>query len=171
MFRYLDIAHKEKDFLAMTGYTTQEFRVLLPQFQKRYDEYLAQYTIEGYERTGPVPTTYHNSPLPTIEDKLLFILVYLKQNPTQTLQGYLFGMSQTNANKWIHLLHTVLNRALAAHNCLPNRDMQVETAGDNDNNGPYPTRERVDVSPGAADEDTNDAQRTPFLSTMVLNGR
>ncbi len=130
MLRYDDIANKEKDLLAMTGYTKQEFVALLPQFQKSYDAYLTGYTIEGYERVGQIPKPYHNSPLPTIEDKLLFILVYLKQNPTQTLQGYLFGMSQTNVNKWFHLLHTVLNNALAALDALPQREMIIEVRDD-----------------------------------------
>jgi hypothetical protein len=54
-------------------------------------------------------------------DKLLFILTYLKQNPIQEVQGQLFGMSQSNANKWIHLLHGVLNHALADQELLPAR--------------------------------------------------
>ncbi len=54
-------------------------------------------------------------------DKLLFILTYVKQNPIQEVQGQLFGMSQSNANKWIHLLHTVLNQALAHQELLPAR--------------------------------------------------
>jgi len=54
-------------------------------------------------------------------DKLLFILTYVKQNPIQEVQGQLFGMSQSNANKWIHLLHPVLNRALADQELLPAR--------------------------------------------------
>src|SRR5918911_1866929 len=130
MLRYEQIADKEKDILAMTGYTKEEFTALLPQFQQSYDEYLQEYTIEGYERVGQIPRSYHNSPLPTIEDKLLFILVHLKQNPTQTLQGYVFGMSQSNVNTWIHLLHTVLNRALDAHGALPQREMIIEAASD-----------------------------------------
>jgi hypothetical protein len=54
-------------------------------------------------------------------DKLLFILTYVKQNPIQELQGQLFGMSQSHANKWIHLLHTVLNHALGQQELLPAR--------------------------------------------------
>jgi hypothetical protein len=52
-------------------------------------------------------------------DKLLFMLTYLKQHPIQEVQGQLFGMSQANANKWIHLLHPVLNLALAHQDLLP----------------------------------------------------
>jgi hypothetical protein len=45
----------------------------------------------------------------------------LKQNPIQEVQGQLFGMSQSNANKWIHLLHPVLNQALGDQELLPAR--------------------------------------------------
>jgi len=59
--------------------------------------------------------------LPTMADKLLFILTYLKQNPIQEVQGQLFGMSQAHANKWIHVLHPVLNQAVADQELLPAR--------------------------------------------------
>jgi hypothetical protein len=170
MLRYQDIASKAKDLLAMTGYTKQEFIALLPQFQKSYDEHLHSYTIEGYERVGQIPKSYHNSPLPTMEDKLLFILVYLKQNPTQTLQGYLFGMSQTNVNKWFHVLHTVLNHALAAHGALPRREMIIETA--NDTNRPVPDDTIVADDAGDTPElETTTTDDPPFFSTTERNDR
>lgn len=146
MLRYSDIVNNEKDLLAMTGFTKQEFTALLPQFGDSYDMYLTSYTIEGYERVGQIPKSYRNSPLPTMEDKLLFILVYLKQNPTQTLQGYLFGMSQTNVNKWYYLLHTVLNNALAELGELPQREMIIEAEPDTN------TQSDTDI---AVSDDTN----------------
>ncbi len=152
MLRYEHIAHKEKDLLAMTGYTQQEFMALVPPFQQSYTDYLRSNTIEGYERIGQVPKPYHNSPLPTPEDKLLFILVYLKQNPTQTLHGYLFGMSQSNAHKWIQLLHTVLNQTLAAIGALPQRDMVITTTN-------------------APNKGADALEAPPFSSTMVRNDR
>ena len=78
-------------------------------------------TIDGHPRTSRRYSTYATCPLPTMADKLLFILTYLKQNPIQEVQGQLFGMSQSNANKWIHLLHPVLNQALADQELLPAR--------------------------------------------------
>ena len=51
--------------------------------------------------------------MPTIEDKLLFILVYLKLGHLQETQASLFKLHQPDANKWIHLLHPLLNEALA----------------------------------------------------------
>ena len=42
------------------------------------------------------------------EDKLLFILVYLKTYPLQVVMGELFRLSQPQVNYWIHRLLPVL---------------------------------------------------------------
>ena len=52
---------------------------------------------------------------------VLFILTYVKQNLIHEMPGQFFGMSQSNANKWIHLLHTALNQALGQQELLPAR--------------------------------------------------
>lgn len=106
---------------AMTGLTAQEFQALLPHFEQAFVAYMQAHTIDGQPRTVRRYSTYDTCPLPTIADKLLFILTYVKQNPIQEVQGQLCGMSQANANKWIHLLHTVLNLALAHQDLLPAR--------------------------------------------------
>ncbi len=121
MLRYHDLAENESKLVALTSLTHAEFQHLIPYFATSFEHALQAQTVEGYDRIGRAYTTYRNSPLPTIEDKLLFILVYLKQYPTQTVQGQLFGLSQSNANKWIHLLHPILNHALALAGHLPQR--------------------------------------------------
>ena len=78
-------------------------------------------TIDGQPRTSRRYSAYDNCPLPTMADQRLFILTYVKQNPIQEVQGQLFGMSQSNANKWIPVLHPVLNQALADQELLPAR--------------------------------------------------
>ena len=83
--------------------------------------YMGTRTIDGQPRTSRRYSPYVNCSLPTMADKLLFILSYLKHNPIPELQGQLFGMSQANANKWIHLLHAVLNQAVADQDLLPAR--------------------------------------------------
>ena len=60
--------------------------------------------------------------LPHIEDKLLFILVFQKTNPLQTMHGLHFQLSQPQTNYWIHHLLPVLQRALAALGMAPERD-------------------------------------------------
>jgi hypothetical protein len=68
-------------------------------------------------------TTYKNCPLPTPEDRLLFILVYLKTYPLQVVQGRLFGMGQSKAHQWIHVLLVVLRATLRALGDAPSRSV------------------------------------------------
>jgi Helix-turn-helix of DDE superfamily endonuclease len=122
--KYKDYAEKPTEFLALTGYTHQEFEALLPHFGKSYYEWMKHHRLDGKPRGKRKYSDYKNSPLPTIQDKLLFILHYLKTNNLQTVQGALFGMSQPKANVWIHCLHPILNQTLAELGQLPARQMQ-----------------------------------------------
>ena len=106
---------------ALTGLTDAEFQALLPPFERALVTYRQDRTIDGHPRTSRRYSTYDTCPLPTVADKLLFILTYLKQHPIQEVQGQLFGMSQSHANTWIHVLHPVLNQALADQELLPAR--------------------------------------------------
>ena len=108
---YEEVTQRAGSLRAMTGLTEQAFTALLPPFEDALAAYLQDRTIDGHPRTSRRYSPYSTCPLPTIADKRLFILTYLKQNPIQEMQGQLFGMSQSHANKWIHLLHAVLNQA------------------------------------------------------------
>jgi Helix-turn-helix of DDE superfamily endonuclease len=116
-----EVTQRAGSLRSMTGVTEVEFMELLPHFERAFVESRQDRTIDGQPRTSRRYTTYASCPLPTMADKLLFILTYVKQNPIQDMPGQLFGMSQSNANKWIHLLHPVLNQALAAQELLPAR--------------------------------------------------
>src|SRR6266516_7031840 len=118
---YEDVIQRAGSLRTMTGLTEPEFTALVPHFEHALGAYLQDRTIDGQPRTSRRYSTYDNCPLPTIADKQLFILTYVKQNPIQEVQGQLFGMSQSNANKWIHVLHPVLNQALADQELLPAR--------------------------------------------------
>jgi hypothetical protein len=112
MLKYETEKENERQFLALTGLMVHEFEALLSPFAAMWHEQMRQRTMDGRVRMERAHSDYANSPLPTGAEKLLFILVYLKQAPTQTVQGRLFGMSQSNANKWIHLLLPILNATL-----------------------------------------------------------
>ena len=61
-------------------------------------------------------------PLPTMADKLLFILTYCEtESHSRGARTALWDVANRNANKWIHLLHPVLNQALADQELLPAR--------------------------------------------------
>jgi hypothetical protein len=121
MPRYEEVTQRAGSLQALSGLTDAEFQALLPHFEQAFVTYMQDRTIDGQPRTSRRYSAYDNCPLPTMADKLLFILTYLKQNPIQEVQGQLFGMSQSNANKWIHVLHPVLNQALADQELLPAR--------------------------------------------------
>jgi Helix-turn-helix of DDE superfamily endonuclease len=150
MLRYSDICNDEREFLAMTGLTVHEFNELLPYFQACLEEQLHTKTIDGYERYYRRYTPYRNRTFQTLAAMLLFILVYLKQYPTQTLLGRLFGMKQPQANRWIHLLHPVVNRALECAKCRPERADIVQIS--------------VETNDDTLEENT------PFLSMTGVNG-
>jgi len=127
MTRYETLKDKPKRFLSLTGYTPEEFSALLPSFSKRFLEFVETQTLDGKRRKKRRYTLYKNSCLPTQEDMLLFILIYLRKAMTQDVLGELFGMSQPVANKWIHRLLPVLNHALADLGALPSRETVAST--------------------------------------------
>jgi len=96
----------------LTGYTPEEFQGLLPAFRTSFQEHMEICTLKGKKRCKRRYVEYRNSPLRKIEDKLVFILTYLRKATTQDIFGEVFKMSQPIANKWIHILHPCLNQAL-----------------------------------------------------------
>ena len=124
MSKYQEYVEKPTEFLALTGYTHQEFEALLPHFGHGYYEWMKSHRLDGRPRGKRQYSDYKNSPLPTLADKLFFILHYLKTNNLQTVQGALFGISQPKANVWIHCLQPILNQTLAELGELPVRQME-----------------------------------------------
>jgi DDE superfamily endonuclease/Helix-turn-helix of DDE superfamily endonuclease len=122
MTSYNELSKNPCKFLALTGYMVEEFQALLPHFQVQFEKHVKTTTLEGKPRAKRRYSDYRNSRLPTVADKLLFILIYVKQAATQQMHATLFGMHQPDANTWIHLLHPILNRALAVLDELPVRD-------------------------------------------------
>ena len=118
MTDYSSLSIEPKQFLALTGYTVAEFDALLPTFSDRFEAQMQASTLTGKPRQRPY-VSYDNSPLPTMADKLLFILMYLRKATTQDIFGEVFGMPQPVANQWIHRLHGCLNQALAILDAIP----------------------------------------------------
>jgi hypothetical protein len=122
--RYAEVSQKDMKFLDLTSLTVEEFEQLVPVFEENYQEHMKYVRLDGKPRTGRDYQTYSNCPLPTPEDRLLFILVYLKTNNLQVIQGELFGMPQNKANQWIHTLLPVLQTTLRGLGDAPARSME-----------------------------------------------
>ncbi len=122
--RYAEVSQKELKFLDLTSLTVEEFQLLVPVFEKEFRERMKKFCLDGKQRAGREYQTYSNCPLPTAEDRLLFILVYLKNNPLQVMQGELFGMPQNKANQWIHTLLPVLLATMRSLGDAPARSLE-----------------------------------------------
>ena len=122
MLTYNNLKDHPREFLAATGLTREEFERLLPIYSTSYvQQYPAQLSAKGKVRQRQ-PGGGSKGTLRQDADRLLFALVYLKTNPLQTMHGLQFGLSQAQANYWIHHLLPVVRAALAELALLPERD-------------------------------------------------
>src|SRR5947208_6934612 len=121
--RFADVQSRPTEFLDFTSLTLDEFQHLVPPFEAAFQTHMAVWRLDGKPRTARQFTVYKNCPLPTPEDRLFFILVYLKTYALQVVQGRLFGMGQSKANQWIHVLLPVLLAALRALGDAPARSL------------------------------------------------
>src|SRR5438477_2114518 len=121
--QFTDVQARPTEFLDLTSLTLDEFQLLVPPFEAAFQAHMASWCLDGKPRTARRFTIYQNCPLPTPEDRLFFILVYLKTYALQVVQGRLFGMGQSKANQWIHVLLPALLAALRALGDAPARSL------------------------------------------------
>ena len=121
MLEYKRLKKNRRKFIALTGLTPKEFRMLLPVFDEVYEYTRAEdRTQRGTVRQRTVGGG-RKGQLRTPEQKLLFILVYQKTYPLQTLLGEVFELSQSRVNYWVHHLLPLLRQALEALEVMPER--------------------------------------------------
>lgn len=118
--KYTEVRNKPTTFLALTSVNVTLFDEILPFFTEAHNEYFRWHNVKG-ERLARQRrhVIQSNSPLPTVADRLFFILVYLKNNPTQEYLGESFGMAQQQCGQWIHTLTKVLHMCLDDAEMLP----------------------------------------------------
>ena len=123
--QFTDVQDRPMEFLDLTSLTLDEFQQLLPPFEAAFQAHMAAWRLDGKPRTARRFSVYQNCPLPTPEDRLLFILAYVKTYSLQVVQGRLFGMGQSKANQWIHVLLPVLLTALRTLGDAPARSLSA----------------------------------------------
>src|SRR5215470_210742 len=106
--QFADLQSRPTEFLDFTSVTLDEFQQLIPPFEAAFHAHMAAWRLDGKPRTARQFSVYNNCPLPTPEDRLFFLLTYLKTYSLQVLHGRLFGMGQSKANQWIHVLPALL---------------------------------------------------------------
>src|SRR5499426_2997579 len=121
--RFIDVQARPIEFLDFTSLTLDEFQQLLPPFEAAFQAHMATWRLDGKPRTARQFAVYKNCPLPTPEERLFFILAYVTTYALQVVQGRLFGMGQSKANQWIHILLPVLLTALRTLGDAPARSL------------------------------------------------
>ena len=125
--RDIDLQSRPTELLDFTSLTLEEFQLLVPSFEAAFQARMAAWRMDGTPRTARRFTVYKNCPLPTPEDRLFFLLTYLKTYTLQVVQGRLFGMVQGKAHQWIHVLLPVLLAALRTLGDAPTRSLAALT--------------------------------------------
>lgn len=120
---YARIKDTPAKLLALTSLTSAEFEALLVAFET-VSQPNPTTTQQGQPRQrkagGGRKATLHLA-----EDRLLFILVYVKTYPLQEIMAELFDLDVSNVNEWIHRLLPLLRDALDELDVLPERDAQA----------------------------------------------
>jgi|RifCSP16_2_1023846.scaffolds.fasta_scaffold67154_1 hypothetical protein len=116
VIKYDLVKDKEETFLSMTSLTVSEFDDLCKNFEETLNKRKSKdrENDESNAKNGGRPSV-----LDFTQDKLFFILFYLKNYPLQTTIGFIFGLSQPRANYWIHFLSGVLKETLETMNFMP----------------------------------------------------
>jgi hypothetical protein len=164
--RFTDLQSRPTEVVDLTSLTLNEFRQLIPPFEVAFQTPMADWRLDGLPRTARRYTTYQNCPLPTPEDRLLFILVYLKTYPLQVVQGRLFGMGQSKAHQWIHILLVVLQATLRSLGDAPTRSV-TELA---QRMGVAEAKAAAVAVPPPTSTPPAAAPASPLLDTMGPNG-
>ncbi len=172
--RFTDIQTRPTEVLDVTSLTWEECQPLVPPFEAAFQGHMVHWRLDGQPRTARRYTTYTNCPLPTPEDRLRCILVYLKTYPLQVVQGRLCGMGQSKAHQWIHGLLVVLQATLRTLGDTPSRSLaqlarrmgvaEADAAAlVGPTEGPPTAADPPAAAPAAA-------PASPLLGTMAPNG-
>lgn len=130
---YSNIRQRTRQFESVTGLKVTEFDQLVSVFSGKWRNFYRIHTIEGKKRKMPMmKADKATQSLPTVEEKLFFILVYLKNYSLQEMLSASFGFSQSQASKWKKVLCPLLFDTLDSLKMLPLRDAhQVAKALEN----------------------------------------
>lgn len=104
---------------SLTGLTVKEFKNLLPEFEKAFmDDVNSKPRERAYGGGGA-----SKSAIQTFEDKLFFILFYLKCYPTFAVCGFFYDRHRTKCQVWEKELLPILETALGEKCSLPKREI------------------------------------------------
>jgi len=124
---YEKIRQRPKQFLSVTSLKVEEFDYLLASFSGKWYNFYKVHTIQGKKRKSPCLKPHKDTKtLPTVSDKLFFILVYYKNGSLQEKLGAVpiaigINFTQSQVSKWLSVLKPLFYDTLKSLNLLPAR--------------------------------------------------
>ena len=119
----LQMIRDNRQFRALTGLSREQFEKLSNFFSEVYEE-IQHKAYEEDVRSGKRTRKRgggRKGRLPTVREKLLFVLFYLKVYPTFDVLATAFGMSRSKACENLHRLLPILHETLRRTGVVPER--------------------------------------------------
>ena len=119
MLTYRTLSQRPKHFQRLSGLNVAEFNDLLDKFQSGWQDFVRkEFLIKERKRKwgGGRHTRLHS-----LEDKLLFILVYTRIYPLMFVQGLWFDFEDSRACVWVQRLMPILDESLGFAHQRPRR--------------------------------------------------
>ena len=120
----------ERQMKALTGLSQAQFDSLLPVFSDTYRA-TQQQTYEAGLQSGTRrrrPGGGSKGKLPTMVEKLQFVLYYYKTSPTFDVLGAQFAMARSKAHEHLHKLSPILYDTLVHLELMPYRELATPEA-------------------------------------------
>lgn len=119
MISFKHILRDERILQVVLGVSTENFRQQAVEMDRLWQQ--------SFERPGRrrAPGAGRKAVLVTAEDKLAFILFYLKVAPTFDLLGEFFGLDGSECCRWVHRLLPMLEEVLGQPQILPRQRMRA----------------------------------------------
>lgn len=117
----------DRHMRSLTGLSQNQFNQLLPTFDIIYQEAQQEAYEKGIEEGSRQrkPGGGAKGKLPTIPDKLMFVLYYYKTYPTFDVLGTQFDMVRSKANENLHKLSPILHKTLVHLGMMPHREFKT----------------------------------------------
>lgn len=120
---YQDVKPNKVQFLSLTTLYPEEFDMVLLHFSQEWYKFYRVRTLEGKRRKKNNWRPEKDTPtLPTVEDKLFFLLTYYKQHALQQFHAATFGLSQAKVSLWVKLLTPMLEQSMSRLGVMPCRE-------------------------------------------------
>ena len=124
------VIRDDRQMKALTDMSQAQFDFLLPVFSHVYEQAQQQRYEEGVKagQRSRKSGAGIKGKLPTMADKLKFVLYYYKTYPTFDVLGAQFDMVRSKANENLHKLSPLLYDTLVQLDLMPYRELETPEA-------------------------------------------